>query len=116
MTGEISLRGRVLPVGGIKEKVLAAHRAGIRTIILPKDNERDLDDVPEDLRSDIHFVLAEHVDDVLNAALRPAREPRGNRIRPELKAPAATPTKNGTADGSRPRRRAGRAAAAASGT
>jgi ATP-dependent Lon protease len=85
MTGEISLRGRVLPVGGIKEKVLAAHRAGIRDIIIPKDNARDLDDVPDDLRNDIHFTLAEHVDDVLNRALVPKKAPRRDRIRPELK-------------------------------
>jgi ATP-dependent Lon protease len=70
MTGEITLRGRVLPVGGIKEKVLAAHRAGLDTVILPNRNERDLDDLPED-RQDLKFVLAERVEDVWNAALEP---------------------------------------------
>jgi ATP-dependent Lon protease len=85
MTGEISLRGKVLPVGGIKEKVLAAHRAGIRTIVLPKDNARDLEDVPADLRDDITFVFAEHVDDVLNTALLPNPKPEEDRLRPELK-------------------------------
>jgi len=69
MTGECTLRGRVLPVGGIKAKVLAAHRAGIRRVILPKDNERDLDDVPQDVRDQMTFVLAEDMREVLDAAL-----------------------------------------------
>jgi ATP-dependent Lon protease len=69
MTGEISLTGLVLPVGGIKEKVLAAHRAGIRQVILPRDNEKDLRDVPDSVRRDVHFVLAERIDDVLAAAI-----------------------------------------------
>jgi ATP-dependent Lon protease len=71
MTGEITLRGKVLPVGGIKEKVLAAHRAGIRTVILPHRNERDLEDVPEELRREVGFVLADDVEDVLQQALTP---------------------------------------------
>ncbi len=71
MTGEITLRGRVLPVGGIKEKVLAAHRAGLDTVILPNRNERDLDELPEEIRRDLKFVLAERVEDVWNAALEP---------------------------------------------
>lgn len=71
MTGEITLRGRVLPVGGIKEKVLAAHRAGLDTVILPNRNERDLEDLPEEVRKYMHFVLAERVEDVWNAALEP---------------------------------------------
>jgi ATP-dependent Lon protease len=68
MTGEITLRGKVLPVGGIKEKVLGAHRAGIRRVILPRRNEPDLDDVPEELRAQIDFRLVNHVDEVLVAA------------------------------------------------
>ncbi len=72
MTGEITLRGRVLPVGGIKEKVIAAHRAGIKTIILPRRNEKDLDELPDDVRKDLTFVFAEYVTDVFNAALCPA--------------------------------------------
>jgi ATP-dependent Lon protease len=72
MTGEITLRGKVLPVGGIKEKVLAAHRAGVRTVVLPRRNERDVEDVPEDVRRDIRFVLADEVDDVLRETLTPA--------------------------------------------
>jgi ATP-dependent Lon protease len=72
MTGEITLRGQVLPIGGVKEKVLAAHRNGLRTIILPKRNEPDLEDVPEEIQKTMQFVFAENVDDVLNAALEPA--------------------------------------------
>lgn len=69
MTGEITLRGQVLPVGGIKEKVLAAHRAGLRTIILPKDNESDLEDLPEEVHNAIQFILIDSVDEVLEHAL-----------------------------------------------
>jgi len=69
MTGEITLSGAVLPVGGIKEKVLAAHRAGIRKVILPKENERDLTDVPEDVRGELTFVPVETVEEVLKEAL-----------------------------------------------
>ncbi|RID86368.1 endopeptidase La [Peribacillus asahii] len=69
MTGEITLRGRVLPIGGLKEKSLAAHRAGITKIILPQDNEKDIDDIPESVRSDLQFVLVSHVDQVLEHAL-----------------------------------------------
>tara|TARA_R110001592_G_scaffold186130_3_gene430403 strand:- start:189 stop:1445 length:1257 start_codon:yes stop_codon:yes gene_type:complete len=68
MTGEITLLGRVLPVGGIKEKLLAAHRAGIKTIMLPSENEKDLSDIPEDVRSDLKIILVETVDDVLKVA------------------------------------------------
>ena len=71
MTGEITLRGRVLPVGGIKEKVLAAHRAGLDTVILPNRNERDLEELPDEIRKDMRFILAERVEDVWNAALEP---------------------------------------------
>jgi ATP-dependent Lon protease len=75
MTGEITLRGKVLPVGGIKEKVLAAHRAGIKTVILPQRNERDLEDIPADLRRDLEFALVDTVDEVLERALEPVRTP-----------------------------------------
>ncbi|HJW84959.1 MAG TPA: endopeptidase La [Anaerolineae bacterium] len=77
MTGEITLRGQVLPVGGIKEKVLAAHRAGLKTIILPKRNENDIDDVPKEARDDLRFILADRVDQVIEAAL--SRKPRPRR-------------------------------------
>ena len=69
MTGEITLRGRVLPVGGVKEKVLAAHRAGIRTVILPKENEKDLEEIPDYVREQMHFTLVTYADEVLEAAL-----------------------------------------------
>jgi len=69
MTGEITLSGAVLPVGGIKEKVLAAHRAGIKKVILPKENERDLEDVPEDVRGELTFVPVGTVEEVLKEAL-----------------------------------------------
>ena len=72
MTGEITLRGQVLPVGGIKEKVLAASRNGLTTVILPKRNEFDLEDVPENVRSKMTFIFAERVDEVIQAALTPA--------------------------------------------
>jgi len=71
MTGECTLRGRVLPVGGIKEKLLAAHRAGITRVILPADNERDLDDLPSDIRESLEFVFAKEMHEVLEAALEP---------------------------------------------
>jgi len=77
MTGEITLRGRVLAIGGLKEKVMAAHRAGIKTIIIPKENERDLVDVPARVRRSMEVVLAETMEDVLRVALRerPAQQP-----------------------------------------
>ena len=72
MTGEISLRGQVLAIGGVKEKVLAAHRSGLTTVILPKRNEADVDDVPDEIRQSMKFIFAESVDDVINAALEKA--------------------------------------------
>jgi ATP-dependent Lon protease len=69
MTGEVTLLGRVMPIGGLKMKVLAAHRAGLKTIILPKRNEMDLDELPEDVRQELTFVPVEHIDQVLEAAL-----------------------------------------------
>ena len=74
MTGEITLRGQVLPVGGIKQKVLAAARVGLKTVILPKRNEPDLEEIPEEIRAEMTFVFADQVDDVFGAALRPAAE------------------------------------------
>src|SRR5689334_3062756 len=72
MTGEITLRGRVLPIGGLKEKVLGAHRAGITNIILPKDNEADMEDIPEDVRSQLSFHCVSTLDEVFEIALLPA--------------------------------------------
>jgi ATP-dependent Lon protease len=69
MTGEITLRGQVLPVGGIKDKMLAAHRAGIKTIIMPKDNEKDLEDLPEKVRSDMTFHFVDKMMDVIKLAI-----------------------------------------------
>ncbi|MBE3572722.1 MAG: endopeptidase La [Moorella humiferrea] len=69
MTGEITLRGRVLPVGGIKEKVLAAHRAGVKNVILPRENEKNLEDIPPNIRRKLNFIFVEHMDEVLKEAL-----------------------------------------------
>jgi ATP-dependent Lon protease len=74
MTGEISLRGLALPIGGVKEKVLAALRAGIRTVMLPARNRRDLEDIPADARAGLTFVWLETVDDALEVALAPEPE------------------------------------------
>lgn len=69
MTGEITLRGQVLPIGGLKEKSISAHRSGIKTIIIPKDNEKDIDDIPESVQKDLDIILADHIDTVLEHAL-----------------------------------------------
>ncbi len=76
MTGEVTLRGRVLPIGGLKEKTLAAKRAGITTVIIPKQNEKDLDDIPKNIRKEMKFVFVETMDDVIAAALRKGKTAR----------------------------------------
>lgn len=91
MTGEISLSGLVLPVGGIKEKVLAAHRAGIKRIILPKANEKDLKDVPQEVREELTFILAERIEDVLPAAFNQDASTTPPTERDEPLATSTTP-------------------------
>jgi ATP-dependent Lon protease len=69
MTGEITLRGRVLPVGGLKEKILAAHRGNVRTVIIPADNQKDLKEIPSKVLKDLEIIPVEHMDEVLMKAL-----------------------------------------------
>jgi ATP-dependent Lon protease len=82
MTGEITLRGKVLPVGGIKEKLLAAHRIGVTDVILPRENEKDLADVPKNVIEAVKVELVDHIDEVLKIALLPP-EPAPEQIAPE---------------------------------
>jgi ATP-dependent Lon protease len=91
MTGEITLRGQVLPIGGVKEKVIAAHRNGLRTVILPKRNEHDLDDVPDEIKQSMKFVFVETVDDVLDSALEAKRKSPNSKT--TKKSTAARKTK-----------------------
>jgi ATP-dependent Lon protease len=77
MTGEITLRGKVLPIGGLKEKILAAHRAGIKNIILPKDNEKDLADIPKTVLDSLNVYMVQTMDEVLKIALA---EPLAGRL------------------------------------
>ena len=71
MTGEITLRGRVLPIGGLKEKVLAAHRAGFKTVLLPRQNKKDMVEIPRRVRRDLEFVFVDRMEEVLPVALLP---------------------------------------------
>ena len=74
MTGEVTLQGLVLPIGGVKQKVLAAHRMGLKEVILPRRNEKDLDDVPESIRNQMTFHLASRVEEVLDVAFETAKK------------------------------------------
>jgi ATP-dependent Lon protease len=80
MTGEITLRGKVLPIGGLKEKLLAAHRGGIKTVIIPKENEKDLRDIPDNIKADLKIVPVDWIDEVLDLALERAPEPLSGEI------------------------------------
>jgi ATP-dependent Lon protease len=89
MTGEITLRGRVLEIGGLKEKVIAAHRAGLKTVIIPKENKKDLEDVPKEVLKDLNFIPVSHMDEVLDVALdRPIKRGKQEELsaRPVLHA------------------------------
>jgi ATP-dependent Lon protease len=85
MTGEITLRGKILPVGGIREKVLAAHRAGLKTVLMPRKNEKDLIDVPKRARSELNIILVDHIDQVLKEALLPPRSSQERQRSPRKK-------------------------------
>jgi len=101
MTGEITLRGQVLRIGGIKEKVLAGHRIGLRTIIMPKQNEQDLDDVPDEIKKTMKFTFVETMEEVLQAALQPVKTQR-SKTTPKKKSTLRKDTKHAK---SSPRRR-----------
>ena len=88
MTGEITLRGRVLPIGGLKEKVLGAHRAGIKVIVLPKENEADIEDIPEEVRSQLSFHPVETLEEVLKIALVPEKDAEASEEKKEAMAAA----------------------------
>ncbi|MEP6594264.1 MAG: S16 family serine protease, partial [Acidobacteriota bacterium] len=88
MTGEITLRGKVLPIGGVKEKVLGAHRAGLKTIILPRDNEKDLADIPKNVLDTLDIYMVDMMDEVLKIALigpLPVIAPADAAVQPAVK-------------------------------
>jgi ATP-dependent Lon protease len=91
MTGEITLRGKVLPIGGVKEKVLAAHRAGVTNILLPKDNEKDLADIPKNVLDTLNMHLVSSMDEVLKLALEGPLTPLPPSVDPDVEAEAEGP-------------------------
>ena len=96
MTGEITLRGKVLPIGGLKEKLLAAHRGGIRLVIIPDDNEKDLADIPKNILRKLEIKPVSVIDEVLELALESVPEPLPNPVEPDV------PLKEGQEEGARP--------------
>ena len=96
MTGEITLRGRILPIGGLKEKTMAALRAGVSTVIIPAENEPDLDEIDQDVRARLKFVTADHVDAILDIALkRRAVEPEEDEAEEPASVQAPPPVASG---------------------
>ncbi|MBL8984612.1 MAG: endopeptidase La, partial [Gemmatimonadetes bacterium] len=95
MTGEVTLRGKVLEIGGVKEKTLAAYRAGLREVILPASNQKDLRDVPDEVRQNMAFTFVSSMDEVLRLALLPVAAPRADAVVPETEA---APTRRAAAD------------------
>jgi ATP-dependent Lon protease len=97
MTGEITLRGRVLPIGGVKEKLLAAHRGGIKTVILPQENEKDLAEVPAKIKNSLRFHFVQHMDEVMALAIDLPKE----RALPPVEegTPPAVPPHGGATEG-----------------
>jgi ATP-dependent Lon protease len=102
MTGEVTLRGRALPIGGVKEKLMAAHRAGITTVILPKQNEKDLEDLPANVRRKLDIHLVEHMDEVLKLALLPAAEKEDDEALPPVNLTRDDGTEAAIQDGGLP--------------
>jgi ATP-dependent Lon protease len=94
MTGEITLRGRILPVGGVREKVLTGHRVGLKTVILPKRNDKDLVEVPKQVRSELKIIHVEHMDQVLDIALLPSKSSQKSRTKKSGTSSAETPIKS----------------------
>ena len=91
MTGEITLRGQVLPIGGLKEKLLAAHRGGIKRVVIPKENERDLKEVPDNVKADLDIVTVAWMDEVIDKALKQRPAPREPADEPVGDEPASVP-------------------------
>jgi ATP-dependent Lon protease len=101
MTGEITLRGEVLPIGGLKEKLLAAHRGGIETVLIPADNEKDLTEIPKNIKDKLDIVPVKWIDEVFALALQHMPHPKADNATPP---PAESETKPGESDKSKPTR------------